>query len=393
MSNILVLTSQYTGTAGANGICTRNIVEEMKKKGHNISVICFNSGISEENVYTIPAKETRKKRNPVDRVVKFLRSFFFAVLDRETEQNFKKLTLSLCEKLKIDTVICVFFPLETASVVCDVKMQFPHIKTIIYELDSIGDGIFSSSKLRYFAKLAYEHWGDNNYNYCDKVVIMKSHESYWKKVWGKRFAEKLLIADIPVLAESTIPFTENRANTSISFLYGGILDRKYRSPEYLLSVFNAYTKNKNAVLDFYSKGDCEELIASFGEKNANIRRKGYVPAAVLKEAIARTDVLVSIGNKVSRSVPSKLITYLSYGKLVVHFSSQRNDVCIEYLEKYPLGLTLHECDPLEENVSKLHAFIEKNRGKTIEFSEVAKILKMNTPKYSADLIEDNNSPL
>ena len=113
-----------------------------------------------------------------------------------------------------------------------------------------------------------------------------------------------------------------------------------------------------------------------------------MPTNILEEAIAKADVLVSVGNRVSRSVPSKLITYISYGKPVVHFSSQKGDVCVQYLEKYPLGLVLREWDNAETNANKLYEFVEKNRGKMVDFSEISNPFLMNTPSYSADLIED-----
>ena len=108
----------------------------------------------------------------------------------------------------------------------------------------------------------------------------------------------------------------------------------------------------------------------------------------MDKAIARADILVSIGNSISRSVPSKLITYLSYGKPVIHFSSQKDDVCVQYLDQYPLGLVLNEWESVEENACKLCGFIQKVQTMTVEFSEIANTLWMNTPLYSAELIED-----
>lgn len=388
MSNVLLLTSQYTGVAGANGICSRNIVNELQKKGHQVSVICYDNGISENNVYKIPKKRASANINTIVKGFRFIQSYLFAVVDRETEQNFEKLALSLCDIKKIDVVICIFFPLETASVVKAVKDKYPNIKTIIYELDSIGDGIFSSSKLRYFAKLAFERWAGKNYRYCDRVIIMKSHEEYWMKIWGKKYKEKLLLADIPVLLDNLIPKENTDDTLPVSILYAGLLAQKYRSPEHLLSVFDIYSRRRQAFLNFYSKGDSEGVITAFAKKNAGIRQWGYVPTNILEEAIAKADVLVSVGNRVSRSVPSKLITYISYGKPVVHFSSQKGDVCVQYLEKYPLGLVLREWDNAETNANKLYEFVEKNRGKMVDFSEISNPFLMNTPSYSADLIED-----
>ena len=389
MSNILFLTAQYTGAASANGICTKNVVKELTKKGHAVTVLGYENGVSEENVYTIPVYYANTKNCKISKIGKTVGSFFLPVLDKNREQNFTKMTLSLCEEKEIDAVVCIFFPLETVSVMKCVKEAFPHIKTIVYELDSIGDGIFASSKFHYLATLAYEKWSGNNYCYADKIIIMKSHKKYWNRVWGKRYGNKLLIADIPVLIERTLPYVEKTSDSPTLFLYGGLLGKKYRSPGYLLSVVDSYSKKERVSMDFYTKGDCEQQISTFRETNPCVHQHGYVPEVVLEEAIARADILVSIGNRVSRSVPSKLITYLSYGKPVVHFASQREDVCIQYLEQYPLGLTLCEWDSVEENTNKLYDFVKRTRGNTVEFSKVEDTLLMNSPRYSADLIIEN----
>ena len=151
-------------------------------------------------------------------------------------------------------------------------------------------------------------------------------------------------------------------------------------------MFEEYSKAEEATLDFFSKGDCEAKIAETAKRVSGIRQNGYVPEAVLDEAIAKADVLVSIGNRFSRRVPSKLITNLSYGKPVVHISLQKDDVFAQYLEQYPLGLVLYAWDPVEENAKKLGQFTKENRHKTVGFTEVATALVKNNPAYSADLI-------
>ena len=47
MSKVLVLTSQYTGIVGASGVCTRNIVEELKNRGNDVIVLCYENGVKE----------------------------------------------------------------------------------------------------------------------------------------------------------------------------------------------------------------------------------------------------------------------------------------------------------------------------------------------------------
>lgn len=386
MSNVLFLTSQYTGAAAANGICTRNIVQALKEKGHQVSVVCYQNDVQEEDVYMIPAQKAGGNDRLLSKLGKAIRSYFCPVMDENIHKLFCETALSLCENKKIDAVVYVYFPLETVMVMEDVKKRFPNITNIVYELDSVGDGIFAASKRNNLAVYNYEKWCIQNYRYADKVVIMESHEEYWRRKFGAEHGDKLQIADIPVLTPRTLPENVEPDHSVVSFLYGGLLGQKYRSPAHLLSVLDAYSKQEKITADFFSKGDCEDQIAAYEARNSSFHRRGYVPEAVLEEALAKADVLVSIGNRISRSVPSKLITYLSYGRPVIHLASQREDVCIGYLERYPLGLVLYEMDSVDENVKKLSRFVEEVRGKTVQFDTISETLILNTPEYSAELI-------
>lgn len=388
MSNILVLTSQYSGVVGASGICTRNIVNELENRGHNVWVLGYRNGIEEEKVYTIPRSDNRHAHGLARKIFEGVMSLLFPPTNKQIEKDFTKNAISICKENSIDTLVCVYFPLESISVLESIKKIYPQITTIVYELDSVGDGIFASSRRSFVAKKNYERWMNTNYYFADSIIIMSSHEEYWRKTWGKIHSRKLLIADIPTLCEYPKQECCNRNETPV-MLYSGLLGEKYRSPYELLLIFNEISKKRSARLDFYSKGDCETMIASFSKHNPNIKQHGYVKQDVLDEAVKDADIFVSIGNRVSNSVPSKLITYFSYGKPVVHIASKAGDACEDYMKKYPLGLILYESDTTIENAQKLNDFMNNVLGKTADFSDVSKALYMNTPKYSVDLIENS----
>lgn len=386
MSKILILSSYYLGAATANGICAKNIAKQLRQNGHEVFVVCYDKGTAEENVYTVTCPAPEGKKSLIAKIYGRLRAAVTLPLNRSLTDEYADVSLKLCEEKKIDVVVGMFFPFETAPVMMAVKRQFPRIRTVIYELDSVGDGIFSGSKYQVLVNHAAERWSSRQYRYADRVIVMESHEDYWKKTFGKKHGNKLMLADIPVLMEKPLPQVDKSEEKPISFLYGGLIEQTYRSPDHLLTVFEEYSKTEEATIDFFSKGDCEAKIAEAAKRVSGIRQNGYVPEEVLKEAIAKADVLVSIGNRFSRSVPSKLITYLSYGKPVVHISLQKDDVCAHYLEQYPLGLVLYAWDSVEENAKKLRQFTKENRHKAVGFAEVAAALVKNNPAYSARLI-------
>ncbi len=385
MSNILILTNKYSGNSSANGICARNIVNELKKVGHKTYILCYENQCIEDNVYSISNKKN-KNNNRIVSIFSFIKSFFVKTIDKKKSLEYQEYTLRMIDEKQIDAVICFFFPLETITVLKSIKNNFPRVKTFIYELDSIGDGIFASYKIRYLAIKNYERWASQYYYYADNVFIMKSHEKYWRRVWGKKYENKLIVSDIPVLL-NIIEYDSLKINKQkFSMIYTGELNKKYRSPIYFLKFIDEISMKYNVSVKFYTKGNCENIIKHKTQKSNCIKQCGYVTKDVLDNEIYNSDILISIGNNKSNSVPSKLITYMSYGKPIIHFSKQNNDICETYLNKYKYGLVLSEKMSIRYNLEKFRVFFNNLNNYNIDCSEIIKILEMNTPQYSVNLM-------
>ena len=97
-------------------------------------------------------------------------------------------------------------------------------------------------------------------------------------------------------------------------------------------------------------------------------------------AIINADILISIGNNISRSVPSKLISYISWETHHSFFIAKK-DVCCEYLNKYPLALIIHQNDSIV-------SFLKESKDKRLDSGFVQKIYPLNVPLYSVILITD-----
>lgn len=395
MSNLVVLSTHYIGVATANGLCAKNISQALKEKGHFVNVVCYqNDKEKEENssgyFYTINPNNTRSL-NLIQIVAKriirsaqlLLGSTRFIYNDYVVAQYYQKLCLIHKEK-NIDMIISMFFPIEAVQALFLFKQNNPNVKTVIYELDSIGDGI-GNSKFQNLLGRIYLKWLNEIYSVLDYVFIMKSHEKYWLDTFGVKFKSKLKVVDIPVLVNKSQP---NLFTDKISMIYAGLIERSYRSPQYLLMVLQALSEHVNFDFDFFSKGDCEQDIAKVAERLGCIKQHGYVSQEELDMAISKANYMISIGNSSSHSVPSKLITYFSYGKPIIHFSSQEDDVCKEYLLKYPLALIIDQSQPIEYSCDKIIKFIKNTKGKTIPFDEIRESLILNTPSYSAKCISE-----
>ena len=392
MSNIVILTSIYLDTPSANGICAQNIVSQLRSIGHSVDVICYeNSSFPDNGFFDI---HTVKKSSVISNgffasIFRKLKLGSKIILGNATAMMDKNLVNSYYHKLEevdqkktIDIVIAFFFPVESLEAMYLFKLKHNSVDTISFELDSIGDGIVQSRKVQ-IVNYVYSRWLKKIYERIDSIIVMKSHAEYWKREFVS-FVTKMNVADIPVL----VPQGEAlESYERCTIVYAGLIEKKYRNPSYLLKVLLELKQNLDFDFLFFSKGDCENEITKAATQYTGIRKMGFVKPEVLQTFLAHADFLVSIGNSVSNSVPSKLISYVASGKPIIHFSSQANDICKEYLANYPLGLIIDQSLPSSQACSLLYGFIMKNRGKNLEFDDIKRKFYLNTPEYSAKLID------
>lgn len=397
MGNYLILTTVYRDSSFANSICMRNINHSLTEKGNKVYVLCYEgkNENNDENIFTIaPPSEKKYSKHPILRKMQYIFDVIsllkHPVINKTIARDFCSVALSVCKEKSIDTVVCTYNPLETLVAVERLKKNLPNIKTVVYELDSVGDGIGASARFSGLVVWSNNRYLKRIYRSIDRIIVMTSHEQYWNDTFGEKFSDKCILADIPVLIQSRfmVESVKAEASDNILMVYAGLIEKEYRSPTYLLNVLKELCRNVKFEFDFYSRGDCEGEIAEASKTIKSINQRGYVLQDELNKAIINADFLISIGNSISRSVPSKVINYLSFGKPIIHFYSQKDDVCIDYLKRYPLSLVIDQSRPVEESSEMIMMFIKEVRGKTVDFESVRQTFYMNDPAYSADIICD-----
>ena len=98
MKRILIISSFYLGSATANGICAKNIAKSLKKEGHDVSVLCYDSADNTEaSVYTVPCPVEKLRKSLINKAFSLFGSFLTPSLDKELIGDFKKAALELCE--------------------------------------------------------------------------------------------------------------------------------------------------------------------------------------------------------------------------------------------------------------------------------------------------------
>lgn len=390
--HIVVLSTVYLGVPSANGICARNIVNQLRNLGYVVDVVCYEDSSNIENelldVHTVK-RFTAISDNAFSKIfrkimyeIKLFHDDATAMMNKDLINAYYKNLEELNQQKKIDAVVAMFFSIESLEAMYLYKLKHHSVYTISYELDSIGDGISQSTRQK-LVNNVYSKWLRKVYKVIDKMLVMKSHAEYWKQEFNS-FVTKMNVVDIPALVPQGQTLESYKRCTMI---YAGLIEKRYRNPAYLLKVLLELKQRLDFDFLFFSKGDCENEITKAATQYAGIRKLGFVKPEVLQTFLAHADFLVSIGNSVSNSLPSKLISYMASGKPIIHFSSQEKDICREYLSQYPLGLIIDQSLPSSQACSVLYDFIMKNRGKNLEFDDIKRKFYLNTPEYSAKLID------
>lgn len=393
MSKIVVLSTIYLNIPSANGICARNLVSALREQGHEVYVVCYEKDTLKDEedhryIHTILEPNIKEQNSFIHKLMRTVSVAMGSIKPLIKESLTNAYYNALCDidsAHSIDAVVGMYFPLESVEAICRFVKQKPEVKSIIYEVDSVGDGV-AKSKLFSIYDRVYTKWLIQAYKEVTGIIVMNSHNDYWIKHFGNKFSKKMRLADIPVLIDSNKSTAND--NSCVRMIYSGLIEKRYRSPIYLLSVLKVLSKIRRFEFCFFSKGDCEDQISKASEEIPGIKQFGYVAPLKLEQEMMTADILVNIGNTFSRSVPSKLISYMGYGKPIIHISAQNDDVCSEYLENYPLSLSLKQSDPISISVDKIEQFIIQTRGKQVRYRDLNKSYEANKPEYSARLISD-----
>ena len=384
---LLFVLGRYYPKPSANGVCVLRVQEALAKRGVFSDVVA--DGETETiidsqygKLYTGPIVNISKLSAP-QRIAAALRYPLYFPSNIKLYSNIIDSALS---ENCYDAIIAVVRPLDGAFAAAK------YSNLLIYELDSITNNEDNEHGYRRFLRPRTQRLEQILYEKASFVFHMYSHKTHYSQKRYHRFSHKCTFLDIPQMVDEKIEDRATGTADPVRILYSGILTDKMRSPEYSISLIKELIKQGvvKAELNFYSRGNCEHMLEEAQrDTDGAVRQRGYVSLEELNAAVAETDFLLSIGNSMSgkvTSLPSKVISYMSYGKPIIHIDGGSNDTAKEYLAKYPLVLVIDPKADLQENVKKLQSFLKDSIGKRVPFKEIEAIFERNTPDYTADNI-------
>lgn len=386
-NNILILTSQCFEDAKADGICGKNLKSGFNNLNDNVYLLGYSkankndiSNLDNNSYCFYHVKKSYKGK------INSIKRLFKPFIDTKLIDKYYKHGEEIIKSKNIDVIVSIYFPIETLLASIKLKEKYKRLKIMLYEVDSSTDIDIINTISEKMKIYSYIRFMKKCYKKVDNILVMKSHLKHVKETYKNEINDKLSVFDVPVLLKKE-SYQMNKNKKTIDFVYGGSLNKNAYSPKPILDFFNLNIEKHEWRLHFYTRGDCEDIIRNVMNNDRRIISHGYVSVQELEEAQKNADFLLSIEHILkSNSIPSKVFNYFALGKPIIHFTHKKGYFCNNYIDKYPIGISVL-CNDLEDNNEKILNFIDNNKNKTIETEEVYKTFEMNTPEYSAKLIE------
>jgi len=179
---------------------------------------------------------------------------------------------------------------------------------------------------------------------------LQTHSSYFNIDKEKLIVGKPISSFDEEVYKLTLSY--DYLSNPIIFGYFGVLTKGVRSSE---NVINYLEDFGDFAFKWFTNPDSKIEISKHVRQKKNHEFLNIVSRSeALKIMASSTHCLLSIGNKNSAQLPSKVIEYISTGKPVVHFAEIGDDPVFEISKKYPNLLVISKELEKEEFIKKLN---------------------------------------
>lgn len=381
MKRILVLTKDYFKLSSPNAICIQGIVNEWKSNNIEVDII------SAENNKCISNKHNIFISKPTVKLQRIKKLISYPLDSDKLVQEYEKAIESCILNNNYDLIIAVVNPTETAQALCNIKKEYPNLKTCLYEIDPISNRYkIPKNLLEKYLRQRAVSWSCKIYSKLDCVIHMVTHKTYFDTDLFSEFQGKSYYLDIPALR-----FVNEKDNVNsqekITIVYAGAFYKKLRNPIKIINALKIVCSKHPVKVLLYINNIMQDEIRRITEsQRESFYISGYIPEKELNEILMSSSILLSVGNKDSDFLPSKIFTYFGMNKPVIHYSFDTNDVALPYLQKYGNSLCVSDQDSIEILAEKMEKFILEKDSKIYSKEELNTMFIENTPQYNAEKI-------
>lgn len=375
-NKILFITDRYLPSPSSNGACVSKIVNSYQIK-ENVYVLAFSFGETasiDSNVCY--CHYTRKPSPGYNRIFGYC----------QDDGAVKALLSEACrmiEEKRINTVVCVYRPVECLLAGLKLKKKYKDICVIGYFLDNIHEWSTSSNlkdRILFFNQKRLLYKLNRSF---DSIIALKYYKATFEKMLGT--TKKVFYAGLPSLRKCKATVEENQDSDPkhIHIVYAGSFYEQCRRPDEILSfMYEVCAVLPEIKIHLYSWG-CESLIDAAKERMGhNLDLCGRVTAEEAERAIHSADILLNVGNDMPYAVPGKLFEYFSTGKPIINFCYRRNDGATQDCEKY--GNVFNIYSQSDNSVDDCVKFILNRHS--VSWDVLQTTFYDSLPEYTANLI-------
>lgn len=393
---LLIACDYWHPVASANLVCVEAIAPLLAKKYDLVFVTAdpetpIYHGVEGRCVNDLKIKaQLNKHRNcsQAIKIIKFANKFRvasylprFPLRSMEMIEDYESAIRGLLGEGGFSGVLAICYPGECIEACVRLRKEFPYIFFVAYFLDEVAVGMYRKGRLVReisshaaidFEKRAIDQFDGALFLAASKKLVERNHPSQLAKV---------SFVDIPFMKTDQVTYCYSHDSVHpLSILYAGTLANPDRNPLAFIGAMEALRRDEQVKLCF--AGDSAGLLDGV----EGVDDFGILSPEECDALMSESDVLLSIGNRDPNLIPSKLIKYISLGKPVIHLRRGKEDSCLPYLEKYPLGCVVDDSDTdLTKTVKEFLDGLPIKDGLVIPLKN---LYPMAFPEYTVAAIED-----
>ncbi|WP_065219911.1 MULTISPECIES: glycosyltransferase family protein [Butyricimonas] len=391
---IVVICGSYMPDYSAVGICAKNIVDEFVKQGYDVTVIAERTA---SPIMETHAEEIRHITTPLlelyfskhrfvrllYRMIRYLQAIFsFENIKKDIVVSYIKELKDTNNVKKIDLIVPLCFPFEALLAANRFAVGAKtRVTPVIFDNFINNDRLHrlkwnrvvkTKIHLKSLKKILAE---------SAKVFVIHSQLQFFKHEF-KEETHKLMFIEHPLLLP---PDREQKTSTTV--FYAGSFLKRYVPSGGMAKILESVIPQIQNHFEFCVMGNdltpIRMLESKFPDKIFN---NGRVPFKEVMEKMANAGFLISVAELEGIQISSKIFTYISTGKPIIHFYYVNNDINLHILEKYPLlcAINLKEEDK-NKLKDKLVAFL-KAKHEIMDFDKIQTLFSEASPKFVVDNI-------
>lgn len=380
--NIVVICGSYLPTPSAVGMCAKNIVDELTSRGHKVFVVAMKNDAKPpsdlaETIVPITSRihnltlGRNKFRYFLHRIIRYAQAIFKSVnVKDDIVESYIEALQYIDNKYAIDLIIPFCFPIEGVIAALQYNKSTAS-DTSVYPV--VFDN-FAESETLHRLKINKNCKRKRHLRIINNIItkatccyITNAQKDFYKKYFPEKY-EQIIFIEHPLLSRPKTQITQG-----YKLIYSGSFLKRYVPSADVVSVLRKVVEYMHIEIEFCVMGDDVGHIHQFEKDYPQyVINNGTVPFNLAKDKIAGAGILLSVGEINGIQISSKIFTYMSMGKPIIHFYYIDSDINVSILKRYPLFYA-YKVGDTNNDIKDLCEFIEATNGRSISYEQVISI--------------------